>query len=199
MTTSRLAAPGGGAQSGGLQRRGASASKTPGKGRNRAETRGRRKFRGLGSQTEVAAQSSVLAEIRQFAAQLKGGYAEAGTRLSVSETVIRKALAGTYPTTPHRLLEAWAKHRATHLVEPGPYLIRVVRLGRVLVAGRYFQAPGLERLNGRQVLLHPDGDLRYLAFHGCPPQLVGHLVTWAEAQALVPAPETAQAHQGETP
>lgn len=201
MTTSRLAAPGGGAQSGALQRQGASASKTPRKGRNRAQTGGRRQSRGVGGVVGGAGAAGALAEIRAFAASLRGGYAEAGDRLGVSASSIRMALAGTYPSTPTKLLEAWARHRAADLVEPATYLLRVVRLGRVLVAGRYFTAPGLERLNGRQVVLRPDGEHRFVVHAdqpGHPLQVIGLAVTWAEAQALQPANPHRTVHQGET-
>lgn len=194
MTTSRLSTPGGGTQSGALQLGRASASKTPRKGRKSAYSGGRRKSWGGGSQAEPAAGPSALTEIREFASSLKGGWVEAGRLLGVSEALIRRACSGSYGATPHRLLEAWARYRAANPQQPSVYLVRVVRLGRVLVAGRYFSAPDLERLNGNQVVLRPDGEHRFFVYAGAPLQLVCLAVTWAEAQALLPANPGHSAH-----
>lgn len=201
MTTSRLAAPGDGAQSGALQRQGASGSKTPGKAVNRRYSMGRRQSqRGRGVVAGAAA-AGALAEIRDFAASLKGGNAEVSTRLGVSRALISRALSGTYPATPTKLLEAWARYRAAWLEPPAAYLVRIVRMGRVLVAGRYFSFAGMERLNGRPVVLRPAGEHAYIVHAdqpGHPLQVIGLAVTWAEAQALRPANPNRTVHQGET-
>lgn len=165
----------------------ASPPKTPTEARNRAESAPRSAGRGQGSQTLPQAAVAAIAEIRRFVTTLPGGQREAGRRLGVSEAVIRRALSGTYPATPHRLVEAWARHRAAQPAGPGRYLVRTVRMGRVLVDGRYFSAPELARFNGRQVVLQPDpslaGDHRHLVYAGHPLQVVCHATARAIASA----------------
>lgn len=170
---------------------GAPAPKTPAKAVNRRESPPRSASRGQGSQTLPPAAVAAIAEIRQLVATETGGITAVAGLLGVDRSTISKALAGTYPTVPHRLLEAWARHRAAQPSGPCRYLVRVVRLGRVLVDGRYFSAPELARLNGRQVVLQPDpspgGEHRHLVYAGHPLQVVCH----AAARAAGPQGETA--------